>query len=109
MLLESKCVAGDIDIETKEMGRWHIFNDGTRDAKLSCEIELIRDLFSSLNRIIAEILERFQPLHNLTNTFAYPPSAILLGPDDTKCNLDYVFSILTSRISNWNDFDCGFF
>ncbi|XP_067144934.1 52 kDa repressor of the inhibitor of the protein kinase-like [Centruroides vittatus] len=74
----------------RRITRRHIFYDGTRDANLSCENELRRKLFSSLNRIIVEIRERFQQLQNLADKFAYLTPAILLDSDDTKCNLDYV-------------------
>lgn len=56
---------------------------------LSCENELRRKLFSSLDRIIVEIRERFQQLKNLTDKFAYLTPAILLDPDNTECYLDY--------------------
>lgn len=56
---------------------------------MSCENELRRKLFSSLDRIIVEIHERFQQLQNFTDKFAFLTPAILLDPDDTKCNLDY--------------------
>lgn len=73
----------------RRITRKHIFDDGTRDADLSCENELRRKLFSSLDRVIAEIRERFQQLQNLTDKFAYLTPAILLDPDNTECNLDY--------------------
>nr|XP_013189863.1 unnamed protein product [Amyelois transitella] len=73
----------------RRITRKHIFDDGTRDVNLSCENELRRKLFSSLDRVIVEIRERFQQLQNLTDKFAYLTPAILLDPDNTECNLDY--------------------
>lgn len=48
-----------------------------------------RKLFSSLDRIIVEIHERFHRLQKLADKFAYLTPAILLDPDSIKCNLDY--------------------
>lgn len=73
----------------RRITRKHIFDDGTRGANLSCENELRRKLFSSLDRVIVEIRERFQQLQNLTDKFVYLTPAILLDPDNTECNLDY--------------------
>ncbi|GBP40145.1 hypothetical protein EVAR_20287_1 [Eumeta japonica] len=75
--------------EWRRIIKRHIFDDGTRNANLSCENELRRKLFSSLDRITVELRERFQQLQNLADKFAYLTPVILLDPDDTKCNLDY--------------------
>lgn len=68
--------------------RRHIFDDGGRDANLSYENELKRNLLSSLDKIIVEIRERFQQLRNLAEKFTYLTPAILLDSDN-ECNLDY--------------------
>ncbi|KAH9638834.1 hypothetical protein HF086_012787 [Spodoptera exigua] len=86
---KNMCEELGISIEPRRIRRKHIFDDGSRDADLSCENKLRRKLFSSLDRIIVEIRERFQQLQKLTDKFAYLSPAILLDPDDTKCNLDY--------------------
>lgn len=87
---KNMCEELGISVEPqRRITRKHIFEDGTRDANLSCENELRRKLFSSLDRIIVEIHERFHQLQKLTDKFAYLTPAILLDPDSTKCNLDY--------------------
>ncbi|GFU72275.1 hypothetical protein TNCV_3224501 [Trichonephila clavipes] len=46
--------------------RKHIFGDGSKDVQLSYEDYLRRTMFSSIDRVIAEIRERFQQLQNRT-------------------------------------------
>ena len=67
----------------RRITRKRIFENGTRDANLSCENELIRKLFSSLDTVVVKSRELFQQLPNLTDKFAYLTPAILLDPDNT--------------------------
>lgn len=86
---KSLCEELGISIEPpRRIRRRHIFGDGSRDAGLSHEDDLKRKMFSSLDRVTAEIRERFQQLQNLTEKYAFLRPAIILGVDDEECNLD---------------------
>ncbi|GFW93236.1 hypothetical protein TNCV_2603541 [Trichonephila clavipes] len=52
------------DLETR-IKRKHIFGDRSKDAQLLFEDDLRRTMFSSINRVTAEIRERFQQLQGL--------------------------------------------
>ncbi|PRD35152.1 UNVERIFIED_CONTAM: hypothetical protein NCL1_12459 [Trichonephila clavipes] len=49
----------------------HIFGDGSKDVQLSHGDDLRRIIFSSIDRVIAEIRERFQQLQNLAQKYAF--------------------------------------
>ncbi|GFU99868.1 uncharacterized protein TNCV_1257171 [Trichonephila clavipes] len=51
----------------------YFFGDGSKHAQLSYEDDLRRTMFSSIDRVTAEIRERFQQLQNL----ALRPEVIL--------------------------------
>lgn len=87
---KSLCEELGISIESpRQIKRRHIFDDGSGDAGLSHEDELKRKMFSSVDRLIAEIQKRFQQLQNLAEKYAFIRPAIILGVDDDKCNLDH--------------------
>ncbi|GFW50326.1 uncharacterized protein TNCV_4697421 [Trichonephila clavipes] len=64
-----------------EKGRWrkHIFGDGCKDVQLSYEDDLKRTMFSSINRVTAEIRERFQLLQNLAQKYAFLRPEVMLS------------------------------
>ncbi|GFV25738.1 uncharacterized protein TNCV_2444421 [Trichonephila clavipes] len=51
--------------------RKHIFGDGSKDVQLSYEDNLRRIMFSSIDRVTAEIRERFQQLQNVAQKYAF--------------------------------------
>ena len=58
------------------------FVEGSRDAELPHDIELRREMFSSLDRVIEELTLIFQQLHALRAKYAFLTSFNLL---DDKC------------------------
>ncbi|GFX52229.1 uncharacterized protein TNCV_4800861 [Trichonephila clavipes] len=64
----------------RRIRRKHIFDDGSKDVQLSYEDDLRRTMFSLIDRITAEIRERFQQLQNLAqrhDVFFFLPEVIL--------------------------------
>ncbi|GFT71914.1 uncharacterized protein TNCV_2515561 [Trichonephila clavipes] len=51
--------------------RKHIFGDGSKDVQLSCEDDLRRKMFSSIDKVTAEIRKRFQQLQNIAQKLAF--------------------------------------
>ncbi|GFT07827.1 hypothetical protein TNCV_1214201 [Trichonephila clavipes] len=49
----------------------NIFGDGSKDVQLSNEDDLRRTMFSSIDKVTAEILERFQQLQSLAHKYAF--------------------------------------
>ncbi|CAG9763620.1 unnamed protein product [Ceutorhynchus assimilis] len=56
---KSLCEELGISFELPRRRRKHIFGDGNKDAELSYEDDLRRTMFSSIDRVTAEIRERF--------------------------------------------------
>ncbi|GFT37004.1 hypothetical protein NPIL_339091, partial [Nephila pilipes] len=70
----------------RRIRREHIFGDRSRETCLSMEDYLKRKTFSSLDRVTAEIREKFQQLLNLAEKYAFLKPAIMFGIDDDECN-----------------------
>lgn len=70
----------------RRIKRKHIFGEGSIDVGLSYEDDLRRTIFSSIDRVTAEIRERFQQLQNLAQKYAFLMPAVILGVDEL--NLD---------------------
>lgn len=68
------------------MMRKHIFGDGSVDVGLSYENELRRTMLASVDRVTAEIRDRFQQLQNLAQKYSFLMPAVMLGLE--KLNLD---------------------
>ncbi|GBP69452.1 hypothetical protein EVAR_48809_1 [Eumeta japonica] len=66
--------------------RRHIFGNGTVDVGLSYENELRRIMFTSLDRVTAEIRDRFQQLQNLAQNMPFNACRVVLGLEEL--NLD---------------------
>ncbi|GFX62323.1 uncharacterized protein TNCV_407181 [Trichonephila clavipes] len=64
----------------------HIFGDGSKDVQLSYEDDLRRTMFSSIDRVTAEIRERFQQSQNLVQKYAFLRLEVILSIDEL--NLD---------------------
>lgn len=65
-----------------------MFGEGSRDAELPYDIELRREMFSSLDRVIQEITLRFQQLHELAEKYAFLTPLNLLD-DKYECQIDH--------------------
>ncbi|GFV57305.1 hypothetical protein TNCV_2679951 [Trichonephila clavipes] len=63
-----------------------MFGDGSKDVQLSYEDDLRRTMFSSIDRVTAEIRERFQPLQNLEQKYVFLRPEVILSMDEL--NLD---------------------
>ncbi|GFY02888.1 uncharacterized protein TNCV_3507681 [Trichonephila clavipes] len=67
--------------------RKHIFGGGSKDVQLSYEDYFMRTVFSSTDRVTAEIRETFQQLQNLyTQKYAFQGPEVVLSMDEL--NLD---------------------
>ncbi|GFU17722.1 uncharacterized protein TNCV_1744771 [Trichonephila clavipes] len=66
----------------RRIRRKHIFGDGSKDAQLPYEDDLRRTIFSSIDRITAEIRERFQQLQNLAQKYAFLRPEVILSMDE---------------------------
>ncbi|GFW15205.1 uncharacterized protein TNCV_173511 [Trichonephila clavipes] len=67
-LICAESLGGELEISfesPRRIRRKHIFGDGIKDVQLSYEDDLRRIMFSSIDRVTAEIRERFQQLQNL--------------------------------------------
>ncbi|GFV82522.1 actin-binding LIM protein 1 [Trichonephila clavipes] len=60
----------------------HIFGDGCKDDQLSYEYDLRKTMFSAIDRITAEIRERFQQLQNLAQKYAFLKPKVILSMDE---------------------------
>ncbi|GFX02612.1 uncharacterized protein TNCV_728661 [Trichonephila clavipes] len=77
----------EISFETsRRIGMKHIFDDGGEDDQLSYEDDLRRTMFPSIDRVIAEIREKFQQLQNLAQKYAFLKPEVILSM--VKLNLD---------------------
>lgn len=84
---KSLCEELEISFEpSRRIRKMHVFGDGSKDVEISFEDDLRRTMFSLIDRIIAEIRERFQQLQNLAQKYAFLRPAIILSVD--KLNLD---------------------
>ncbi|GFX90393.1 uncharacterized protein TNCV_5067801 [Trichonephila clavipes] len=66
--------------------RKHIFGNGSEDVQLSYEDDLRRTIYSSINRVNAEIREGFQQWQNLAQKYAFLRPEVILSMDEL--NLD---------------------
>ncbi|GFW69538.1 hypothetical protein TNCV_488841 [Trichonephila clavipes] len=73
-------------LNPRRIRRKHIFGDGSKDVQLSYEDDLRRTMFSSIDRVTAEIRERFQQLQNLVQKYAFLRLEVILSMDEL--NLD---------------------
>ncbi|GFV77507.1 uncharacterized protein TNCV_1070361 [Trichonephila clavipes] len=64
----------------------HIFDDGCKDVQLSYEDDSRRKMFSSIDRVTAEIRERSQQFQNLVQKYAFLRPGVILSCDEL--NLD---------------------
>jgi hypothetical protein len=83
---KSSCEELGISFELPRRIRRHIFCDGSRDVALSYEDGLRRTMFSTIDRVTAEIQQRFQQLQNLAQRYAFLRPAVILEVDEL--NLD---------------------
>ncbi|GFS78538.1 uncharacterized protein TNCV_3147781 [Trichonephila clavipes] len=80
---KSLCEQLEISFEpSRRIRRKHIFGDGSKDVQLSYENDLRRTMFSSIDRITAEIRERFQQLQNLAQKYAFLRPEVILNMDE---------------------------
>ncbi|GFU01760.1 uncharacterized protein TNCV_1522751 [Trichonephila clavipes] len=73
----------------RKIRRKHIFGNGSKDVELSYEDDLRRTMVSSIDRITAEIQERFKQLQNLGQKYAFLRLEVILSMDEL--NLDQAF------------------
>ncbi|GFW93985.1 uncharacterized protein TNCV_4813031 [Trichonephila clavipes] len=79
----------------------HIFGDGSKDIQLSYEDDLRRTMFSSIDRVTAEIRKRFQQLQNLAQNYAFLRPEVILSMDEL--NLDQApHDINKEKVQLWN-------
>ncbi|GFS85738.1 uncharacterized protein TNCV_2974191 [Trichonephila clavipes] len=71
---------------SRRIGRKHIFCDRSKDVKLLYEDDLRQTIFSSIDRVTAEIRVRFQQLQNLAQKYAFLRPEVILSMDEL--NLD---------------------
>ncbi|GFU94435.1 uncharacterized protein TNCV_2644231 [Trichonephila clavipes] len=67
-----------------EFRRKHIFVDGSKDVQLPYEDYLRRTMFSSIDRVTAEIRERFQQLQNLAQKYAFLRPEVILSMEELR-------------------------
>ncbi|PRD31383.1 UNVERIFIED_CONTAM: hypothetical protein NCL1_23669 [Trichonephila clavipes] len=69
---KSLCKEMEISFEPpRRISRKHIFGDGSKDVQLLYEDDVRLTMFSSTDRVIAEIREIFQQLQNLAQKYAF--------------------------------------
>ncbi|GFX60171.1 uncharacterized protein TNCV_4533311 [Trichonephila clavipes] len=78
--------SGTFGEKIKRIRRKYIFGCGSKDVQLSYEDDLRRTIFSSIDRVTAEIRERFQQLQNLVQKYACLRPEVILSIDEL--NLD---------------------
>ncbi|GFX38869.1 uncharacterized protein TNCV_4753451 [Trichonephila clavipes] len=84
-LIYAKCLCEELEISfepPRRISRKHIFDDGSKDVQLSYEDDLRRTMFSSINRVTAEIGERFQQLQNIAQKCAFIRPEGILSMDE---------------------------
>ncbi|GFS93623.1 uncharacterized protein TNCV_3775781 [Trichonephila clavipes] len=88
-LIYAKSLREELEISfepPRRIRRKHIFGDGSKDVQLSYADDSRRTMFSSIDRVTADIQERFQQLQNLTQKCAFLRSEVILSMDEL--NLD---------------------
>ncbi|GFX99043.1 uncharacterized protein TNCV_4809911 [Trichonephila clavipes] len=65
-----------------ELGGSIYMANGSKDAQLFYEDDLRRTMFSSTDRVTAEIQERFQQLQNVAQKYAFLRSEVILSTDE---------------------------
>ncbi|GFV88748.1 uncharacterized protein TNCV_3355001 [Trichonephila clavipes] len=84
---KSLCEELEISFESsRRIRKKHIFGNGSKDVELSYEDNLRRTMVSSIDRITAEIPERFRQLQNLAQKYAFLRPEVILSMDEF--NLD---------------------
>ncbi|GFW11094.1 uncharacterized protein TNCV_4783041 [Trichonephila clavipes] len=68
-----------LNLPPRRIRKKHIFRDGSKDVQLLYEDDLRRTMFSSIDRITAEIQERFQQLQNLAQKYAFLRPEVILS------------------------------
>ncbi|GFW17775.1 retrovirus-related Pol polyprotein from transposon TNT 1-94 [Trichonephila clavipes] len=87
MYTKSLCKELEISFEPpRRIRKKHLFVDGSKDVQLSYEDELRRAIFSSIDRVTAEIREKFQQLQNLAQKYAFLRPEVILSMDEA-CRL----------------------
>ena len=64
-----------------------MFGEGSQDSELPYDMELKREMFSSMDRVIQEINVRFQQFHKLAEKYAFLTPMNLLD-EKYECQLD---------------------
>ncbi|GFS64266.1 uncharacterized protein TNCV_3945871 [Trichonephila clavipes] len=70
----------------RRIRRKHILGNGSKDVQLSYEDDLRRTMFSTIDRVTAEIREKFQQLQNLAQKYTFLIPEVTLSMDEL--NLD---------------------
>ncbi|GFT04105.1 uncharacterized protein TNCV_3346461 [Trichonephila clavipes] len=79
---KSLCEELEISFEPpRRIWRKHTFGDRSKDSQLSYEDDLRRTMFSSIDKLTAEIQERFQQLQNLAQKYAVLSPEVILSMD----------------------------
>ncbi|GFV93467.1 uncharacterized protein TNCV_1987811 [Trichonephila clavipes] len=77
---KSLCEELEISFELqRRIRRMHIIGDGSKGVQSSYEDDLRRTMFSSIDRVAAEIRERFQQLQNLAQKYALLRPEVILS------------------------------
>ncbi|GFX46634.1 uncharacterized protein TNCV_4550731 [Trichonephila clavipes] len=80
---KSLCEKLELSLELpRRIRRKHIFDDGSKDVQLSYEDDLRRKMFSSLDRVTADIRERFLHLQNLAQKYVFLSLEVILSMNE---------------------------
>ncbi|GFV33737.1 uncharacterized protein TNCV_4568521 [Trichonephila clavipes] len=88
-LIYAKRLCEELEISfepPRRIRRKHIFGNEIKDVQLSHEDDLRRTMFSSIDRVTAEIRERLQQLQNLAQKYAFLRPEVIVSMDEL--NLD---------------------
>ncbi|GFX55510.1 uncharacterized protein TNCV_267981 [Trichonephila clavipes] len=84
---KSLCEELEISFEPpRRIRKKHIFADGSKDVQLLYEYNLRRTMFSSIDRVTAEIRERFQQLQNLAQKYVFLRPEVILSINEFNLN-----------------------
>ena len=87
----AKEICNDLGISIERQRRpkkkKQMFGEGSQDSELPYDMELKREMFSSMDRVIQEITLRFQQLHELAEKYAFLTPMNLLD-DKYECHLN---------------------
>ncbi|GFY03393.1 hypothetical protein TNCV_1173511 [Trichonephila clavipes] len=72
----------------RRMRRKHMFGDGSKDVQVSHEEDLMRTMFSAIDRETAENIEICQQLQNLDQKHAFLRSEVILSMDKDQAPQD---------------------